>query len=377
MRRKKGTGRYFERDGQYRCRWRTGRRDIERVAGPAERDAIYLLERIERVMGRHRLSLEDALAHELGEPRPTGYPPFSNLLDFYLDWCDQRQELRPRTRKTNRERAGILKGAPWASAPVGSFGRKKVREWVAQRQAAGTSGKTILNDLVLASSAWKWADDEELLDPDWENPFARSRPRRFAKKERRALEPAELRALGRAIEATEPAIYPLFLATIFSGWRAGELGGLREAELHLDDPNGPCMTIAPHEEKTAKDKTAFIGEPLVGILRTEREELPRLPTAYVFTDERGRPWTRKTRITRFRKALATVPEKEIPTWKRIPDNHHVGLDWHTLRHSVKSLLSARGHRDAVVGELMGQADVTTQRRYDHAYVTEAAAIAND
>ena len=257
---------------------------------------------------------------------------------------------------------------------VGDATRRVVRVWVAGRIAAGTSGRTVCNDLVVASSAWKWAEDEELTDS--ENPFPRARPKRFSEKTRRALEPSELLALTDAVREEVPALYPIFLAALFSGWRGGELCGLKEKALHLAAER-PHMTVTADQEKTGKEKTAFLGEPLVSLLRAERQAVKRLPEAFAFTDEKGRPWTRKSRLRRLRKALAAVPEEVIPAEKREASDTHIALDWHSLRHSVRTLLSSRGHRDAAVGELLGQANVATQRRYDHGYATEAQTIAAD
>ena len=77
------------------------------------------------------------------------------------------------------------------------------------------------------------------------------------------------------------------------------------------------------------------------------------------------------------KALAAVSDKTIPAWKRVKDDDFMRIDWHTLRHAVRSLLSSRGHRAAVLGELLGQTNVATERRYDHAYQREALAVAAD
>jgi len=379
----KGYGRVVVRAGQTCCRWRLGGGDVLRdVANAAAGE--YVLALVHKLRAEEGLDLLPAIDRATGKrhdekPAP-GRVTFAAALDLYLDASDRGatlKRLRARTLKTNRERAGILREAPWASMPLDSIGRKAVRAWAATRQAAGASGKTVLNDLVLASSVWKWADDEELLGDDCDNPFLRARPRGFHRKARRALDEAEVLALADGFRDAAPAAYPLFLAAIFTGWRAGELCGLREADLHLEDPRGPCFTLPAHREKARHDKCAFLGEPLASMLRAERAGRPRLPSAYVFTDEDGRAWTQKTRAKRMRDALGAVDAKEIPAWKRISDPDHVGLDWHTLRHTVRSILSSRGHRPAVLGELLGQANLATQRRYDHAYAREALAVAAD
>lgn len=366
-------------DGLVFCRWRVQGRDVARAV-ESEGDGDYILRRVHELRSRGGMTLPQAIAEVFGdeqETAPRKSLTFAAALELYLDHCDLVGEMKPRTRLSNRQRGGILRAAPWSRCPFDSLGRKEVRGWATRRQVDGRSGKTVLNDLVLASQVWKWADDEQLLDPDLENPFLRARPRRPFQKTRRALDEDELRALGSAIASETPAMYPMFLAECFSGWRAGELGSLREADLHLDDERGPCMTIEKHREKTKTDKCAFLGEPLVSILRAERDNVKRLPTAYVFTDEKGHAWTSKTRNNRLRTALEAVSEDQIPTWKREADEHHVALDWHTLRHTVRSLLSSRGHRSAVVGELLGQKNIATARRYDHGYTSEAVAIAGD
>jgi hypothetical protein len=130
-------------------------------------------------------------------------------------------------------------------------------------------------------------------------------------------------------------------------------------------------------EKQGYSKTAYLSDPLVSLLRDERKARPRLPTALVFTDRRGRPWTPWTRADRLAAALNAVPLDTIPQWKRDGDDDFMGLDWHTIRHTVRALLSSRGHRPAVLAELLGQHDAGTARRYDHAYQREALAVAAD
>jgi integrase len=49
----------------------------------------------------------------------------------------------------------------------------------------------------------------------------------------------------------------------------------------------------------------------------------------------------------------------------------------SLRHTVRTVLSLRGHRDAAVGQLLGQANPATLSRYNHAQAAERTAIADD
>ncbi len=373
-RNRKGAGTTFQRGGSWYARWRIAGRCIDRTAGTERADAIGLLKAVERLVVRGGMDLEEAIAQETENPA-AGRMTFAGALDLYAEAMGHAGSLKPRTLQGIRERASVLKKAAWATRPVGSFTRKDVRAWVAQRQAEGRSGGTLLNDLSVASACWRWLEDEEIADPDSENPFLRARPRRPRRKERRALDEAELRALLEATRATTPDLYPLLLAAVFSGWRGSELGGLREADLDLGER--PSMTVHPREEKTGKDKTAYIANPLVALLKADREAVKRLPNALVFIDGQGRPWASKSRNARLREALAAVPEAKIPAWKRVEDDDHLGFDWHSLRHTVRSILSARGHRPAVLGELLGQANVATAKRYDHGYVAEGVAVAAD
>jgi integrase len=353
-----------------------GGKTVEKVAGPRKQDADYLLGKVERLMGRNHLTLEEAIAEEFGE-RPAGCMVFSEALDLYIQACERQRLKKDKTLRADVYRAAILKAAPWADKPLGSFSRRDVREWVARRMADGVKGGTIQNDLSLASACWRWCDDEELVGPDHDNPFLRARLRRVTRRERIALEPEELQALLGAAKEDAP-FYTLLLAAVFTGWRGGELEDLSESDLHLDDPAGACITLRPRNEKGGKAKCGFIGEPLVSILRAEREgPIKRHPQAALLRTGRGQRWATKARNAALREALGRVSITKIAEWKRTGDEDYIGLDFHSLRHSVRTLLSARGHRDQAVGELLGQSARETQARYNHAYASEASAIAAD
>ena len=391
----RGYGAAYYKKGNWYARWRQDGLEYLRPA-TTESEAEELLDYVWVIRRHEKLTLEVALERldkknesalpELPEAAATlGGPPFSEILALYLDDSDRFAEdnpndddaLRESTRRSNRERSGILKAAPWSSLPLEGIHRKAVRQWRTARMASGVSGKSAVNDLTLASSVWNFADERGLLDDDADNPFLKARPKRFARKERQALAPAELLALRDAVKHATPDFYPLFLGALFSGWRAGELGGLREEDLDLGHEDGPRMTIPAEREKTRKTKIAYLGEPLVSLLREERRNRPRLPSALVFTTRDGRRWTPWLRLNRLRAALATVSLEIIPPLKRDGDRKCIGLDFHSLRHCVSSLLNKRGHREVVVGELLGQSDAETRKGYTHPYPEEAVAIAAD
>lgn len=93
----------------------------------------------------------------------------------------------------------------------------------------------------------------------------------------------------------------------------------------------------------------------------------------------GRPWTSYTVRCPLRRALNyCVKKKQLPAWKRFGDGLGVkALDFHSLRHTVRSILGHRHHNPYAVGEVMGQQDAQTALRYSHAYEEAKQLIAAD
>ncbi|MCK6461849.1 MAG: hypothetical protein L6Q95_18370, partial [Planctomycetes bacterium] len=145
-RRRKGTGSVFSRGGSFHCRWRKDGETIDRKAGDTEDAAEAVLETVDVLVRRGGLPLMEAIDRALGQdaaealvPKPfraeTVLPQaaakpdglaFSSLLDLYLAARKRAGDLKPRTLQTAEERIRILKAAPWASRPVGSFSRRDV-----------------------------------------------------------------------------------------------------------------------------------------------------------------------------------------------------------------------------------------------------------
>ena len=178
----------------------------------------------------------------------------------------------------------------------------------------------------------------------------------------RALSTEEARTLLQL--AREHRLEALFVVALGTGARQGELFGLRwgdfdanagrlKIQRQIVDVNGKPEVSEP---KTAAgrrtlDLPRFCTEAL--LRHRDRQSVSPLPSAWIFSDEKGGPLRRQNFRRRVWGPLAKVAG--VP-----------GLRFHDLRHSCASLLMALNVHPRVVQSILGHADVgTTLAVYSH------------
>lgn len=178
-----------------------------------------------------------------------------------------------------------------------------------------------------------------------------------------SLNPDEVRSLLASVE--DDPFGPLYVLSIASGLRQGELLGLRWSDMDLESRtvsvrralqrvNGQLIAVEPKTARSRRD----VSLPTVALdaLRLHRRRQLAAPVqsamGYIFTDEAGRPLHGPAVTRRFQ---ARLKDAGLP---RVP--------FHALRHTAASLLLARGVHPRVVMEMLGHSTIAlTMNTYSH------------
>ena len=162
----------------------------------------------------------------------------------------------------------------------------------------------------------------------------------------RRLAEFEYQQIDKALfRASEKAIWPVAISAVrfllLSGWRSGEVLGLKWSEIDLD-------------KRTARltdTKTGRSIRPLSARVCAVLRSLPKI-SDHVFPATRGHG-----RMTGFPKIWARIMKIEsvCPT-----------ITPHTLRHSYASLASDLGYSEATIAALIGHKSASITSRYIHA-----------
>jgi integrase len=167
------------------------------------------------------------------------------------------------------------------------------------------------------------------------------------------LEPAESRAL---LAATDPEHRTMVLAALTTGARCGELYGLRWENIGWGDRR---IGIGGQLQGGEFVRCKYGSEREVVLFTGLARELGKRRQAegFIFTDENGRPWSRREPD---RKVLAPAYER---AGLRRP-----GQMWHLLRHTYASILAHGGIRREVIERLMGHSPRgSTTTLYTHLF----------
>jgi integrase len=248
----------------------------------------------------------------------------------------------------------------------------RVAELIAEMEAAGASGASILNHLKPLSGTFKFAMRKGLVS---RNPVALltadERPR-LQSREMRILEPAEIAALFAAsarlaARKTAHYDYTLLLRTaVFTGLRLGELLGLQWQDvdhmvgiLHVRRQVTPRGEI--NEPKTAKVRRRVVLAPSLARLLAQHRQAALAqghasPDSFVFASNAGGALSARNVVNRgfqtaVREAKLNGPDKPK-------------LRFHDLRHCYASMMVAHGLSSTDVAAQLGHANSgITERIY--------------
>ena len=249
----------------------------------------------------------------------------------------------------NAHTAGIYRGSldnhilpALGEMPIAAVGRAEVAALHYRLRAtprAANRALAVLAKMFSLAEAWGMAQAGT-------NPCRGVRKYRERRRER-FLTPDEYRRLGRTLAEAEAegwaspaAVAALRLLTV-TGCRVGEILGLR-----WDDIDRAAGELRLRDGKT--------GARMVPLTPTAEAVLARIPRP------RGNPWVIAGRAPGARMRSLT------PEWHRI--RARAGLDdvrIHDLRHSYATRALSAGESLAMIGRLLGHADIASTLRYAH------------
>jgi integrase/recombinase XerC len=286
-----------------------------------------------------RKSLRTAIA------TPTILPANASLLAAFAESLVGRPE---HTRSAYLRDTTAL-AALAVHAPLGQISTQDLRRFLATLHGRGLSGRSLARTL----SSWR-TFYRFLLDRDstvLENPCARLKPPKSARRLPRALSPDDAVRLVR-ITGDDPLIIrdrALFELAYSSGLRLSELAGLDVGHVDLD--GGEVRVWG----KGAKERIVPVGAPARDAIRiwlAARAEMARGDVTALFVGRSG------TRIS------PRAIERRLAVWAVVQGlGQHVHP--HMLRHSFAShLLQSSGDLRAVQ-EMLGHASIASTQVYTH------------
>lgn len=374
---------YKTKDGKTNIRWRA------RYPKP---NATHPTDQIEKLFNRRADA--EAWIHEqqaaiAGGTHVAPSLGARRLKDVYEVWRETRWPgLEPKT--TSRY------GSIWRAHLEPEFGNRKLstitREAVRAYFARLTNSSEIAAGTVRKVHAVLRTILAEAVELGWikTNPAQQVKGLpRATNREMLFLTPAEVQALANSID---PYYRVLILVAAYTGLRAGEICGLRRADVDLlrgaihvrqalKDVNG-YLTLGP--VKTAASRRTVT---LPTFLRKELEthlaaNTDTRPDAFVFPGPKGGPMRHQHFYRRhFRWAVAGRPATRTrpATPGALPPEKH-GLRFHDLRHTAASIAINAGAHPLLVSKWLGHSSVTiTLDRYSHLFpsVEEALAVQLD
>ena len=247
---------------------------------------------------------------------------------------------------------------PYAWAAVRE---EEARSFLAAFAREGASATTTRRKLAALRALFRFLVRENEVKQD---PFARLRGPRIAKRLPKVLSPAEARALVEApkrafaakrIPARTCRLDLAFFEFLYStGCRIGEATGLDWERVDLE--RGTARVIG----KGSKERLVILGRPTVTALRALREADAALPAdaaaadAVFRTDRGARMYAREME----RRMKAYLAEAGLSA----------GLTPHKLRHSFATHLLDAGADLRSVQEMLGHASLSTTQIYTHVSV---------
>lgn len=226
----------------------------------------------------------------------------------------------------------------------------KIERWITDRQEAGMNISTLRKVIVSFNQIMAYAVRHRYID---HNPFADAeRPRGQGKDEGGAkiniLKKKEIKAFLSAIKSLK--YKTLFMLTIMSGARQGELLGLKWADLDLKNNQIKIRRTfnnqAWYKPKTRASKREIdLGPAMIRALKKWRLACPPNKFDLMFPNEAGHPLNHNNMVARhFNPALTKAKIDRIR--------------FHDLRHTYASLLIDQGENIKYIQSQLGHSNPT-------------------
>jgi integrase len=313
-------------------------------------------------------ALADMIADVNKGHTASGAETVGELLDLFLAHAES-QGRSPTTLREYRRIADKVLRPELGKLKLSKLTARDLDALYAKLTAKGNRATTVRRVHALIGAALHQAERWDLVD---RNVSLRATPPAVHAADVVAPDPAEVRRILEAAEATEPALAAMLLLAALTGARRGELCALRWTDL---DDNAGTLTIARSvyeskgggwaEKGTKTHQARRIGLDDLGlaILRRHRGQVEALaadlglelaPDAFMFSrSPAGLEPIRPDVLTKFTIRVAKVAK--------------VDTHLHALRHFSATQAIAAGFDPVTVGARLGHADpAITLRVYAHA-----------
>jgi integrase len=245
--------------------------------------------------------------------------------------------------------------------PLAAITPEMIRRYIRSKIAEGLSPRTANATITPLSAMLTDAIDEGLIQS---NPCHQPRRARHRASRRKSLlaevrtekpkhlEPTEARAL---LEATPEPYRDLILAALSTGFRRGELAGLRWEDVRWADDRIDLRRQLQRRRDVPPKYRSYREVVMYSGLKVELAKR-RQADGYVFLGPSGRPWGDSEADPVFLRDAYAKAHLSRP-----------GVLWHSLRHTYASILAAGGIREEVVAVLMGHKRPGTTSIYTHLF----------
>lgn len=233
------------------------------------------------------------------------------------------------------------------------------RDKISERLSSSSVNKRLKILRVALQQAWR----DGLID---QNPAAKVPTIRIERQgaERRAFTIKELKLI---LAASEAEWKGLILAGLYSGQRLGDLARLQWSDIDLESQ---ILTLTTR--KTSRRQILPLPKPLLGWLKSAHSEAPTtagpvFPHAVLTLGGNDRVGTLSNQFRRIMEQAGIVPP--VTHSKRGEgrgSRRQVSeLSFHSLRHTVTSLLKSAGISAAIVQEFVGHDSKAVSQNYTH------------
>lgn len=290
-------------------------------------------------------------------------------------------------KKSGDHTIGILNKhfSEWFDRPLNSLNQADVEYWQSKLESQGKAFPTIKRTYGALQTLLNHAAEKAVIDTNpikavkLDEPAMSEEALISAGTARRYLEESEISSLFEGIEQYQTLkrdqransrehgkdylpdlsnvayvdhVKPFILTMFYTGFRPGDLFGLRWEHINLK-----FKTITKTIEKTAhhqpEPRTFPIGEAPVAVLNSWWEQCGKPKSGYVFPGKTG---------DRMSKTAMQKPWAKVRMFGKLPED----LDLYTLRHNFASQLIMNGADLLTVSKLMAHKDIqTTIEHYGH------------
>jgi integrase len=358
-RRTYGTGSIVTRGENYYGKWRVGNRQVMRKIGPVRK--------VGTSSGLTKAQAEARLRKLMGETTyvaPDERLTFSEVAGRHVDHVEHVMGRKPSTVRDYRIIVSKHLAPYFGAKAISRITSDDVAAYLTLKARHGLSSKTISNHLTLAHGVFKFAVKRGLAPSNPVSVVDRPRPA-GPNPDFRYLEMAELEALLRAIpdDLLGPTDRALYITAAMTGLRQGELAALRWRDV---DWTAALIrvrrTYSRSQWGTPKSRRSSRAVPMADRVAAELERHFQRSSFQEDDDlalphpGTGNPYDASKMLKRFYEAMRAAGLGHLI-------GRHIGITFHSLRHTYGTRMAAAGTPMRTLQEWMGHRSVQTTEIY--------------